>query len=173
MNQNPHSGLNKLFILIAVIATIIFIGNQIKDSSNKKSTVVRLHQISEFDSAYKKRNKQQIETEKEYKSIPRVPPRNKSQGTSNVDKEWYQGGTLHKSMAFQWKQAEYRNKLATAADWVSGSMRQKGYTPKSMDEIKKKAKELLICVEEAIDEPKIMDIRMVEVAVVCMILMGW
>ena len=88
-------------------------------------------------------------------------------------KEWYQGGTLHKSTASQWKRAEYRNRLATTADWVSGTMRQKGYTPRSMDEVKEKAKELLICVEEAIDDPRITDQQMTEVVAICIILMGW
>ena len=38
MDQTNHSGLNKLFILIAVIATIIFVGYKIGDpNSNKPS----------------------------------------------------------------------------------------------------------------------------------------
>ena len=56
------------------------------------------------------------------------------------DSKWYLGGTLHKSTLGQWKRASYRNRLATAADFVVTLMKPE--KPSSLTELKKFAKEL-------------------------------
>lgn len=38
---------------------------------------------------------------------------------AEVQREWYVGGTLHQATLREWKVASYRNKLATAADFIT------------------------------------------------------
>lgn len=57
---------------------------------------------------------------------------------------WYAGGTLHSATVGEWRTADDRNKLATAADWVVRSMPEIKTT-----DIERMAKELVACVDEA------------------------
>lgn len=57
---------------------------------------------------------------------------------------WYEGGTLHKAKISDWKTATDKNKLATCADFmatVDNSV--------SMDELKRRAKSLVTCIDES------------------------
>lgn len=57
---------------------------------------------------------------------------------------WYAGGTLHSATLTEWRNADHRNKLATAADWAV-----QGFD--TVSGLEQKATELLACVEEAFD----------------------
>ena len=71
--------------------------------------------------------------------------------STTLTKKWYEGGTLHNATITQWKNATYRNKLATAADWLAGTI-WKGNL-KSLDDFKKlkvKARMLVKAVDETV-----------------------
>lgn len=57
---------------------------------------------------------------------------------------WYVGGTLHSATVAEWRTADQRNKLATAADWAA-----QGFD--TVEGLKEKATSILACVEEAFD----------------------
>lgn len=61
---------------------------------------------------------------------------------------WYSGGTLHESTWRQWKEATVDNKLATAADWITGA-----YEPdwQTFEDLRTLSTELVICVDETAD----------------------
>lgn len=42
--------------------------------------------------------------------------------------EWFEGGTLHHATMGEWRRASSKNKLATAADFVSSMMRGRAYS---------------------------------------------
>ncbi len=48
-------------------------------------------------------------------------------------KEWYEGGTLHKATVAEWGHAGRSDKLATAADWISACLQKEGKLPKDME----------------------------------------
>lgn len=39
--------------------------------------------------------------------------------TAHAEQKWYEGGTLHSKTVAQWSKADNRDKLATAADFVT------------------------------------------------------
>ena len=58
---------------------------------------------------------------------------------------WYEGGTLHKSLISEWRTSSYKNKLATCGDWmavVDNTI--------TMNELKTRSESLLICIDEAV-----------------------
>ena len=87
---------------------------------------------------------------------------------SSKSKEWYEGGTLHKANAREWKSATDENKLATCGDFVS-----RADDSQSLEEIKRRATELRSCVNEATVEPGTDDMKVSEVATLCIILLGY
>lgn len=80
---------------------------------------------------------------------------------------WYVGGTLHSATLAEWRNADQRNKLATAADWAV-----QGFD--TIVGLQDNATELLTCVETAFDAyaatHKETD-TVTEIAVVCVIMM--
>lgn len=76
---------------------------------------------------------------------------------------WYVGGTLHSATVAEWRAADQRNKLATAADWAA-----QGFD--TVAGLKEKATELLDCVEEAAKAVSDTD-TVTDLAVGCVILL--
>ena len=63
---------------------------------------------------------------------------------------WYAGGTLHNTTYAAWKKGDDRNKLATAADWITAF---EGFG--APEEIRVKAERLVICIDEtAVSAPQ-------------------
>jgi len=60
---------------------------------------------------------------------------------------WYEGGTLHKAKISDWKIATEKNKLATCADFIATVDNSL-----SMDELKRRAKSLMKCIDESTRE---------------------
>ena len=89
-------------------------------------------------------------------------------------KNWYEGGTLHKSTIPSWKAASFENKLATASDWALISPSVKSIVQKSgnFNTAKTFAKELVSCIDTATKGIKLTS-KTTEIAVNCMALMGW
>lgn len=55
---------------------------------------------------------------------------------------WYAGGTLHNATVGEWRAADERNKLATAADWAA-----RGWD--SVANLEQNARDIVTCVDEA------------------------
>ncbi len=71
--------------------------------------------------------------------------------SANRERQWYQGGTLHHATVDQWRRASYRNKLATAADWLSATLwRGHLHSTRDFDRLKGKARILVIAVDAAV-----------------------
>ena len=89
-------------------------------------------------------------------------------------KEWYEGGTLHAATIAEWQDASYENKLATCGDWMAklcGPKSNNINKIQSLNELKEKSNEIVICVDGAtrgidnLDNQKIS-----EIALSCMML---
>ena len=102
--------------------------------------------------------KRRIERERDRK--PRTP-----------DRAWYDGGTLHGATVADWRAANYRNRLATSADFAATALNRKGVKLSSMSELRPKAQALEICVSEAAKPPIPGTMRIAELAAQCAILM--
>ena len=71
-------------------------------------------------------------------TIEKVAPAKKEQKKTTSpsnNQKWYEGGTLHKSTVSEWKNASYRNKLATSADWVTHMYQSGSFTQEVNDVI--------------------------------------
>ena len=90
-----------------------------------------------------------------------------------IEKQWYEGGNLHNANVFQWKNAEYENKLATSADMAANhpAISEKLSKTKNIENLKPYAVDLLICIEEASFGKGYESMKISEIAAGCMILM--
>lgn len=81
---------------------------------------------------------------------------------------WYAGGTLHKATLAEWAQATERNKLATAADWVTA-----GYNLTTVEEMAVYAPQLVDCLDAFIASNTVMSANspIVDSATVCLIML--
>ncbi len=72
--------------------------------------------------------------------------------TSPSHQKWYQGGSLHKATVTEWRDATYRNRLATCADFVTGTLLSSGYDERKIDienQVRPAATGLEACISEA------------------------
>ena len=96
---------------------------------------------------------------------------------SKARQEWYTGGTLHKATIREWKAASYQNRLATCADFVSGTMLSRGMNAKDIDiseggSVWRSATDLETCISEGTSGLDFTDAQSVAgLATVCMVLM--
>lgn len=82
-------------------------------------------------------------------------------------KEWYQGGTLHKSKITDWKASTDRNKLATCSDFCATI-----YKNYYLEEIKILATNLKACIDGTVKGNDASDnFEVSEVASMCLILL--
>lgn len=80
-------------------------------------------------------------------------------------KEWFEGGTLHKSKIKDWQIATYENRIATAADFIASTLNIIDYS---------KTIELVTCINQATKDLNITyEINTSEIAVSCIIILGW
>ena len=61
--------------------------------------------------------------------------KNSSNTPDTHPKEWYVGGTLHKSSLREFVNASYENQKATAADWICAALNSENRKPQSMDAV--------------------------------------
>ena len=85
---------------------------------------------------------------------------------------WYEGGTLHTSPAKQWLTAPYRDKMATAADWVVTIRGEDHYDWQVANAIPD-AKAMVTCLNEALAGPVVPKDKLSTLAAICGRLMGW
>ena len=89
----------------------------------------------------------------------------KKQSTQSSSNQWFRGGTLHNATVSQWKNATYKNKLATAADWLASTV-WKGHlnSPNDFDKVKIKSEMLVKAVDKVVAETKIESMKVTEIA---------
>jgi hypothetical protein len=92
-----------------------------------------------------------------------------------ADAEWYSGGTLHRATVGEWRNASYRDKLATAADWALAYDRVKNTVLRSgsMETLKPYAIDLVTCVDGASGPSGNDSLRVAQLAASCIVLLGW
>jgi len=82
-----------------------------------------------------------------------------------ISEQWYQGGTLHKATYAVWKNASYKNKLATSSDWlISTSWKGHLNSPDDLNRLKLKAKMLVSAVDEIVSTNYISSLIVTEIA---------
>ena len=81
---------------------------------------------------------------------------------------WYAGGTLHKATVAEWSQATERNKLATAADWVTA-----GYKLTTVEEMTVYAPQIVACLDAFIADNAVVQPTspIIDSATVCLIML--
>lgn len=83
--------------------------------------------------------------------------------------EWYSGGDLHKKTIGDWKSATKENRLATCADFMAITMKDK-----SVNELKIPSNELMDCINEATRGLPETDYQKVsEIATLCVLTLGY
>lgn len=82
--------------------------------------------------------------------------------TSLIAKEWYMGGTLHRSNLSSWAHSTYSNKLATAGD-MAGALE----LSTKMSKLREWAVEIVACIDEVAIEPSLSSMKVSEAAVMC------
>ncbi len=133
-----------LIILMNIVSTV-------KEGS-LKNTVPNLQ--SEEDGA---KETLQTNLKKQLVRKKRVPPEREVRGRTFQAKsqprslKWLQGGNLHRATLAEWQNASYRNKLATASDWLAGT-RWEGHLNSldDFDRLKVKAQMLVEGVDRVV-----------------------
>ncbi len=90
--------------------------------------------------------------------------------------KWYEGGTLHSKTANEWHRASYRDRLATCADFISNVSSDATLDilfTNSMRLLKERSVSLERCITKATDDPKLMTMKLSEVAVACVVLLNY
>lgn len=84
-----------------------------------------------------------------------------------ADKQaWYEGGTLHRASIKEWRSAKYRNKLATASDWVVATEKVD-----NLEDAKDLAGELITCVDGSVAGLDADYMKATEIAAACLVIM--
>lgn len=94
-------------------------------------------------------------------------------------REWYQGGNLHDKTVAEFRQASYRNQLATCSDWVVVAHRQSGFTDTqiatllSNGTLKDRAMDLAECIQVGTADGIIDNQNASTAATLCTVLLGY
>ena len=104
-------------------------------------------------------------------SVPSTSPQERKRtGPPRSTKAWYEGGTLARANAHEWKVASYRNRLASAADMVASLRRSRPFS--TMTEMRRAAEQMETCITEAAKgAPRTMSVA--ELGAACAILLGY
>ena len=95
----------------------------------------------------------------------------RTSSSSSYSKQWFKGGNLHKATVAQWKGATHQNKLATAADWLAGTIWE-GYltSPDDFNKLKVKAQMLVNAVDGVVTVKKTDYLKVTELATAIIIM---
>lgn len=108
---------------------------------------------------------------------PPTPPRERSHQTRTDRRptppanSWTLGGTLHNATLKEWREASYRNRLATAADFVAATAKNRNLRLDTTQSLRRYAEELEACISATAAEshPAIDHQRTNEIAAACMV----
>ncbi len=67
--------------------------------------------------------------------------------SSSSETSWFSGGTLHRSIVREWRDASYRNRLATAADFIAATQ---NVDYGNLQKFKSMAVDLETCISTAV-----------------------
>ena len=92
--------------------------------------------------------------------------------TAAEGREWYVGGTLHGATAAEWRAATSRNRLATSADFaISSEVVQMRFQRLGMAAFRADSRNLMVCIDTAVDDPDLNHFEVPSVAVACLVLL--
>ena len=86
-----------------------------------------------------------VEARKNFKVNSEIESKSSNESKKPKVSKWYEDGDLHKSYVTEWRNASYKNKLATCADWMAVLDNKI-----SMSLLKKRAEQLVICIDETV-----------------------
>jgi hypothetical protein len=90
--------------------------------------------------------------------------------------EWYEGGTLQKATVEDWNRATAENQLATSGDFIASlsgiTDLSKVTDPTTAADIKKKAEDLRLCINQTIKVDTLPDTPVAQFVVKCTLLKG-
>lgn len=87
--------------------------------------------------------------------------------------EWYKAGNLHRSTGEFWHSASTENRVATSADFIAAAKDRLSIAIPNRDELYFQSIELVACVNEVFVDSDLHHLQVSEVAVLCMVQMGW
>lgn len=84
-------------------------------------------------------------------------------------KEWYEGGTLHKATVKQFRDSEYENARATAAEWLVATVSDKEISKLNELNWKHASENLVACIVKATDGVEaVQNNAATDIALICM-----
>ena len=89
---------------------------------------------------------------------------------SAASPSWYAGGTLHRKTCREWRQASYRDRLATCADFIA--VLYEGPGPDE-GELMRRARELESCISIAVSGGAVDADPVAQISSLCIVGMGW
>jgi len=87
------------------------------------------------------------------------------------EREWYEGGNLHKATLAQWAAGSTSNRLATAADFAVAMSENKKQPFSSLKQAMSASLSLADCLDEVAQEPAAKTQKASQVAATCWILL--
>lgn len=91
-----------------------------------------------------------------------------SSSSSGSDTSWFSGGTLHQSTLGEWRNATYRNRLATSADFVA-STQDVDYS--DLSSFRKMASDLEACISTTAEDGTLDSERTVSISSMCTVML--
>ena len=91
---------------------------------------------------------------------------------------WVDGGTLHSASLDEWRRAGMRNRMATAADFVTNLMHDTYVADMvsagdhNLRELRRVAREMRACIDEVASGDYEFGLRTADTAAMCWVLMG-
>ena len=129
-------------IIFIIFIIICVFNNVVKTSRNNRQFDRKLTTVKSQNEIYSDTSSIKLDS-------PEIP---KKQKTHETSMQWFEGGNLHNTTWKKWKKATYRNKLATAGDWLTAT-KWKGHlnSHDDFDKLKKKARLLVTSIDEMIE----------------------
>lgn len=87
---------------------------------------------------------------------------------STVPRQWYEGGTLHKSTIGDWRSASQRDQLATAADFVAAVGAAANH-----EDLLVRAHGLRTCIDEVAGDANNRAMQVAEIGAMCAVILGY
>ena len=101
----------------------------------------------------------QNEDRRENTNLTQKTTKQASNNYHNSQKQnWFSGGTLHKSTVRDWKNASYKNKLATCSDWLAATL-WKGHlnSMRDFEKVKIKSQKLVGALNDLVNDSSVYD----------------
>lgn len=182
--------------LVTIVVTIAFFplglallwfNSKFTKKTKAIATICVLFAVVSITSSNQFKSGQQSVTNQTRITTESKPVKAKTVQAKPAKKLWYEGGTLHQANALQWQVATHRDKLATAADFLTSLWTKHSFKPQiqtrisSVDDLKPLAVEMVKFLDSA-TEPEAdpqknkqlyVNQKVSSMASMGLILMGW